>query len=53
MAIWNIKERNDLVRGNAAITSGDRGLWGGNNPAVNSVDHLNVTSPQMRQTLVI
>ena len=43
MAIWNIKERYNLVRGNAHITSGDRGLWGGSNPAVNSVDHLNIT----------
>ena len=43
MAVWKIKERNDLVRANQAITAGNKGLFGGNNPALNSVDHLNVT----------
>ena len=43
MAVWTLKERNDLVRANQAITPGNKGLFGGNNPALNSVDHLNVT----------
>ena len=43
MAVWKIKERNELARANQAITAGNKGLFGGNNPALNSVDHLNVT----------
>ena len=43
MAVWTLKERNDLVRANQAITAGNKGLFGGNNPALNSVDHLNIT----------